>query len=153
MTQYDDVEVRAFLREQIEQIRSDRQELQSKLADMDARITRYEAAIAALNGTSPAHTVVEAEPEPQTRQERNRQSRLSPERVSIISTAIANYVAMGHDEFRQADIRNLMADAQLKRSSVMALGFRMLQEAGTIQRTRVEGNNKWFRLTPASVRG
>ena len=152
MTQYDDVEVRAFLREQIEQIRSDRQELQSKLADMDARITRYEAAIAALNGTPPAHTVVEAEPEPQTRQERNRQSRLSPERVSIISTAIANYVAMGHDEFRQADIRNLMADAQLKRSSVMALGFRMLQEAGTIQRTRVEGNNKWFRLTPAMVR-
>ena len=70
------------------------------------------------------------------------------------AVAVAQRIGQGNKRgLAGADrLEHLMADAQLKRSSVMALGFRMLQEAGTIQRTRVEGNNKWFRLTPAMVR-
>jgi hypothetical protein len=149
MTQYDDVEVRMLLRKQIDTIEAERTVLLQEVDAMSARIMRYEAALIALNPNG----AQKAEPEPRTRQERNRQSRLSPGRLNLIREAVRNYAQNTNEEFRQVDIRNVITVPALARSSAMALGFQMLRDEGTIQASRTEGNNKYFRLTPPSVRG
>ena len=77
-------------------------------------------------------------------------SGLSDAIVEEVRLAILRF-AEDHDEFSQVNIRT-MPDSPTESSSKMAIAFERLRQDGVIRLARKDGNQKFFRLTSASLR-
>lgn len=121
------------------------QELREAIRHTRATLGRYEKALAALEEDTPTPTPRNsgrAPGRPRKSEGTRRKRGISEEKLRAIATAIYRY-AEDHEEFRQVDIRGLCD----MNSATAALAFEALRQRNMIRLARVEGVNKWFRLT------
>jgi hypothetical protein len=153
-TTHPDAEVIELLQAQVasRQVRID--ELEIELHALQSESRRYAKALAYLTGET-AGAKPGPKPKAKTGAGRppgsgrpaSKHGKISDRLLDDIKAAVLAY-ASDHDEFRQVDIRNYPGlDAGASKSSTMAIAFEALRQDSVIRMARVEGNNKFFRLT------
>jgi hypothetical protein len=132
------------LEEAISEGKARREVLQAELDEINANIKPYEKALAALTGEKPPKRIRNRS---QASSERTNPTRVGEERLETIKAAILK-VATDQDEFRQVDVR---AHTEFS-SAVMSAAFEQLRQERFVRFARKEGGNKFFRLTPETVK-
>jgi hypothetical protein len=140
-----DEEMIAMLRKAIGVRKARIAELQQAMDDITPDLRRYERALALLTGaTSPVGRPARQSP---AKALKARGKTVSDQKVERVEAAVRRY-AEDHDEFRQVDIRGVNEGLT---SSVTAVVFDVLRQRNVIRLARVDGNNKYYRLTRAEV--
>jgi hypothetical protein len=130
------------LKGSIERLQDRRAVLAEQLAAIEGEIRRRERAFNVLADEAPTRGRPKRAKSQPAKDPREGGTRLSADRLQAIED-IVHELAAQKEEFRQRDVRERI-DAT---SSVMSGAFEVLRQRGVIRLARVDGNNKWFRLT------
>ena len=121
--------------------------LKAELDKIDLEYKRADRALRLLTGEPTSG------PRPKPTPQKQYPKGIDDARLEEIRAAVLKY-AEDHEEFRQVDIRTMAGlDPAIAKSSTMAIAFDKLRQDNTIRLARVEGNNKWFRLTREAMNG
>ena len=141
------------IRAQADVLEARRAELQSQLDEITPQLQRYQKAIKAILGEPLRHQSVDPEtgepverkkpgPKPGSHRGGTTHAGVSEGQLAMVERVFRE-LATQRDDVRQVDVRTVTG----LRSGSMALAFKELRNRGVIRLARVDGNNKYFRLT------
>jgi hypothetical protein len=141
----DDAMVEA-LRDRVAQHQTRANQLRKEMDDELSYVRRYEKALTALTGEVPVKPGPKpGRPRTSTSAGRPGGTRIGPEKLATLRKAVLRFAA-DHEEFRQIDFRSDPLGEGVSSGQSSAL-FDVLRQENVLRMARVNGNEKFYRLT------